>query len=63
LVRFGNAESTADEHASVLLAALEGALILARAQHSIHPLDKVQRFFTTSFTPTAGQSRAAHRKT
>ena len=62
LIRFGNPKSTADEHASVLLAALEGALILARAQHSIQPLDTVQRFFTTSFTPTAGQSRA-HRKT
>jgi AcrR family transcriptional regulator len=61
LIRFGNPKSTADEHASVLLAALEGALILARAQRSIHPLDTVQRFFTTSFTPTAGQSRA-HRK-
>jgi TetR/AcrR family transcriptional repressor of lmrAB and yxaGH operons len=63
LIRFGNPKPTADEHASVLLAALEGALILARAQHSIHPLDTVERFFTTSFTPTAGQSRAAHRKT
>ena len=62
LIRFGNPKSTADEHASVLLAALEGALILARAQHSIQPLDTVQRFFTTSFTLTAGQSRA-HRKT
>ena len=56
LIRFGNPRSTADEHASVLLAALEGALILARAQRSIHPLDTVQRFFTTSFAPTGGQS-------
>lgn len=57
LIRFGHPKSTADEHASVLLAALEGALILARAQHSIDPLDTVQRFFTASFAPTAGQSR------
>jgi len=56
LIRFGSPRSTAVEHASVLLAALEGALILARAQRSIHPLDTVQRFFTTSFAPTAGQS-------
>jgi len=56
LIRFGSPRSTADEHASVLLAALEGALILARAQRSIHPLDTVQRFFTTSFAPTTGQS-------
>ena len=58
LIRFGTPRSRADDHASVLLAAIEGALILARAEHSIRPLDAVQRFFTTSFTPTAGQSRA-----
>jgi AcrR family transcriptional regulator len=61
LIRLGNPTSTADEHASVLLAALEGALILARAQRSIQPLDAVQRFFTTSSTQSAGQSRT-HRK-
>jgi AcrR family transcriptional regulator len=55
LVRFGNQKSTADDHASVLLAAIEGALILARAQHSTEPLDRVQRFFTTSLA----QSEAA----
>ena len=61
LIRFGNPESSADDHASVLLAAVEGALILARAQRSTEPLDAVQRFFTTSLTPTVRRSRA-HRK-
>jgi AcrR family transcriptional regulator len=61
LIRFGNPESSAADHASVLLAAIEGALILARAQRSTQPLDAVQRFFTTSFTPTVRRSRA-HRK-
>jgi AcrR family transcriptional regulator len=54
LIRFGEDKSTADDHASVLLAALQGALILARAQHSTEPLDTVQRFFTTSFAQTEG---------
>jgi AcrR family transcriptional regulator len=48
LLRFGSSKTAADEQASVLLAALEGALILARAQRSTQPLDAVQRFFTTS---------------
>ena len=52
LIRFGESESTAEDHASVLIAALEGALILARAQHSTQPLDSVQRFFTNSLTQT-----------
>jgi hypothetical protein len=34
-------------------AALEGALILARAQRNIEPLDTVERFFTRS-TQTNG---------
>jgi AcrR family transcriptional regulator len=55
LIRFGDHKSTADDHASVLLAALQGALILARAQHSTEPLDTVQRFFTTSFAQTEGR--------
>jgi len=58
LIRFGDPESGASDHASVLLAAVEGALILARAQRSTAPLDAVQRFFTTSLTPSAGPSRA-----
>ena len=50
LVKFGAEESTAEDDASVLLAALEGALILSRANQSTEPLDTVQRFFTTSLT-------------
>jgi AcrR family transcriptional regulator len=61
LIRLGSPKSTADEHASVLLAALEGAVILARAQRSVEPLDAVQRFFATSLTQSVGQSRT-HRK-
>ena len=54
LVRFGVQKSTADDDASVLLAAIEGALILSRAQQSTDPLDTVQRFFTASLTGAAG---------
>jgi AcrR family transcriptional regulator len=54
LISFGNDKAAADDHASVLLAAIEGALILARAQQSTKPLDTVQRFFTASFAQTAG---------
>jgi len=61
LIRFGDPKSSAADHASVLLAAIEGALILARAQRSTAPLDAVQRFFTSSLTPTGGRSRA-HRR-
>ena len=53
LVKFGVQESTAKDNASVLLAALEGALILSRASQSTQPLDTVQRFFTRSLTQTA----------
>ena len=50
LVTYGVQESTAQDDASVLLAALEGALILSRANQSTEPLETVQRFFTTSLT-------------
>ena len=53
LVKFGAQESTAEDDASVLLAALEGALILSRASQSTEPLDTVQRFFTTSLAQAA----------
>jgi AcrR family transcriptional regulator len=43
--RFGAPPAEAEAHATVLMAALEGALILARAQRSIEPLDTVERFF------------------
>jgi TetR/AcrR family transcriptional repressor of lmrAB and yxaGH operons len=46
-VRFGDPPAVADEHSMVLLAALEGALILARARHSTEPLDTVERYFTS----------------
>jgi len=45
--RFGAAQAEAETHATVLMAALEGALILARAQRNIEPLDTVERFFAS----------------
>ena len=45
--RFGASPAEAEAHATVLLAALEGALILARAQRNIEPLDTVERFFSS----------------
>ena len=44
-IKFGASPAVADEHATVLLSALEGALILARARRSIEPLDTVERYF------------------
>jgi len=55
LVRFGISKSTADDDASVLVAALEGALILSRANQSTRPLDTTQRFFTMSLTQAAAK--------
>ena len=55
LVKFGVEKSTAEDTASVLLAALEGALILSRAGQSTQPLDTVQRFFTASLTQAAAK--------
>ena len=46
-VRFGAPQAEAETHATVLMAALEGALILARAQRTIEPLDTVERFFAS----------------
>jgi TetR/AcrR family transcriptional regulator, lmrAB and yxaGH operons repressor len=43
--KFGTPPAEAEAHATVLMAALEGALILARAQRNIEPLDTVERFF------------------
>ena len=53
LVKFGANKSTAADDASVLLSALEGALILSRAHQNTQPLDTVQRFFTTTLTQSA----------
>ena len=44
-IKFGASPAVADEHATVLLSALEGALILARAHRSTEPLDTVERYF------------------
>jgi len=46
-VRFGEAPSAAEEQSTVLLAAIEGALILSRARRSPEPLDTVERYFAT----------------
>ena len=59
LVKFGGHEPTAADDASVLLAALEGALILSRANQSSQPLDTVQRFFTTTLTQAAANPPAS----
>jgi TetR/AcrR family transcriptional regulator, lmrAB and yxaGH operons repressor len=45
--RFGAPPTEAEAHATVLMAALEGALIVARAQRNIEPLDTVERFFAS----------------
>jgi len=45
--RFGASQAEAEAHATVLLAALEGALMLARAQRNIELLDTVERFFAS----------------
>ena len=46
-VKFGDPPAEADEHSTLLLAALEGALILARAQRSTEPIDTVERYFAS----------------
>jgi AcrR family transcriptional regulator len=46
-VKFGDPPAVAKEQSTVLLAALEGALILARAQRSTEPLDIVERHFAS----------------
>jgi len=45
--RFGATRAEAEAHATVLIAALEGAVILGRAQRKIEPLDTVERFFAS----------------
>jgi hypothetical protein len=46
-IKFGASPAEAEGHAMVLLAALEGALILSRARRSIDPLDTVARYFAS----------------
>jgi AcrR family transcriptional regulator len=45
--RFEATRAEAEAHATVLMAALEGAVILARAQRNLEPLDTVERFFAS----------------
>jgi TetR/AcrR family transcriptional repressor of lmrAB and yxaGH operons len=51
---FGDSPARAEDQATVLLAALEGALIFARARRSTEPLDTVERYFATR--PTGGRT-------
>jgi hypothetical protein len=46
-VKFGDPPLVAEEQATVLLSAIEGALILARARRSTGPLDTVEHYFAT----------------
>jgi hypothetical protein len=46
LIKYGHPAATAGDQATVLIAAIEGALILARAKHSTEPLDAVERAFS-----------------
>ena len=46
-VKFGDPPAHAAEQSTVLLAALEGALILARARRDTEPLDMVERHFAS----------------
>jgi AcrR family transcriptional regulator len=46
-VKFGDPPSVAEEQATVVLSAIEGALILARARRSTGPLDTVEHYFAT----------------
>jgi AcrR family transcriptional regulator len=56
-VRFGDSTSVAQEQSTVLLAAIEGALILARARRSTEPLDMVERYFANR-PPKRAKQRA-----
>jgi AcrR family transcriptional regulator len=59
-VKFGAPPSAADEQSTVLLAAIEGALILARARRSTEPLDTVERYFAK--TRERGRTTARARR-
>jgi TetR/AcrR family transcriptional regulator, lmrAB and yxaGH operons repressor len=56
-VKFGAPPADAEEHSTVLMAALEGALILARARRNTEPLDTVERYFA-SRAPVTRKRRA-----
>ena len=57
-VKFGDPPAQAAEQSTVLLAALEGALILARARRSAEPLDTVERFFASQSPPPLSVRRS-----
>jgi TetR/AcrR family transcriptional repressor of lmrAB and yxaGH operons len=61
LVKFGSPRSTAKDDASVLLAALEGAVMLSQANQTTQPLDAVQSFFAVALTQAAANSPAPRR--
>jgi AcrR family transcriptional regulator len=46
-VKFGDPPAAAAEHSTVLLSALEGALVFARARRDVEPIDTVERYFAT----------------
>ena len=46
-LKFGDSPAQAAEQSTVLFAALEGALILARARRDVEPLDTVERHFAS----------------
>ncbi len=54
-LKFGAPRSTAGDEATVLLAAIEGALVLARARRSTQPLDAVEQHFKTTTPGAAGR--------
>ena len=45
--KFGAPQAEAEANATVLMATLEGALMLARARRNLEPLDTVERFFAS----------------
>jgi hypothetical protein len=57
-IKFGDPPSVAEEQATVLLAAIEGALILARARRSTEPLDTVERYFAKRAPTSPSSSRS-----
>jgi AcrR family transcriptional regulator len=46
-LKFGDSPVQAAEQSTVMFAALEGALILARARRSTEPIDTVERYFAS----------------
>ncbi len=57
-LKFGAPQSTAGDEATALLAAIEGALVLARARGSTQPLDAVEQHFKRVLVREQGESAA-----